>query len=140
MTESAGPCLPDLRRDPLPRPRRVWGGHPPEPTPTSADQGDPPDQRDEPRRSRPTASHPEPGPPAVNALTCTCESRRGDSNPQPPDYKSGALPVAPRRRDMGTSPGTRIGTPQGTTAQRGVGWSCVAETAATPVGALLSAR
>src|SRR4051812_14647197 len=25
-------------------------------------------------------------------------SRRGDSNPEPPDYKSGALPVAPRRR------------------------------------------
>ena|SRR5262245_22601326 len=26
-------------------------------------------------------------------------SRRGDSNPQPLDYKSSALPVAPRRRD-----------------------------------------
>ncbi len=40
-------------------------------------------------------------------------SRRGDSNPQPPDYKSGALPVAPRRRDAGTGPGTRIGTSEG---------------------------
>ena len=25
-------------------------------------------------------------------------SRRRDSNPEPPDYKSGALPFAPRRR------------------------------------------
>jgi hypothetical protein len=25
-------------------------------------------------------------------------SRRGDSNPQPPVYKTGALPIAPRRR------------------------------------------
>jgi hypothetical protein len=27
-------------------------------------------------------------------------SRRRDSNPQPPDYKSGALPIAPRRRAL----------------------------------------
>ena len=26
------------------------------------------------------------------------QSRRGDSNPQPPVYKTGALPIAPRRR------------------------------------------
>src|SRR3954447_6007957 len=37
-------------------------------------------------------------------------SRRGDSNPEPLDYKSSALPIAPRRRDPGTGPGTRIGT------------------------------
>ncbi len=49
-------------------------------------------------------------PPPSGRLSCV--SRRGDSNPQPPDYKSGALPVAPRRRDTGTRPGTRIGTRQ----------------------------
>src|SRR3954447_14292771 len=42
------------------------------------------------------------------------ESRRGDSNPEPLDYKSSALPIAPRRQSMGTSPGARIGTTQGT--------------------------
>src|SRR3954447_22959732 len=30
-------------------------------------------------------------------------SRRRDSTPEPPDYKSGALPVAPRRRDGRTT-------------------------------------
>src|SRR3954449_6271397 len=38
------------------------------------------------------------------------ESRRGDSNPEPLDYKSSALPIAPRRRTCGTSPAPRIGT------------------------------
>jgi hypothetical protein len=31
-------------------------------------------------------------------MTWSGGSRRRDSNPEPPDYKSGALPVAPRRR------------------------------------------
>jgi hypothetical protein len=36
-------------------------------------------------------------------------SRRGDLNPQPSDYKSGALPVAPRRRYPGRPPNRRSG-------------------------------
>ena len=36
-------------------------------------------------------------------------SRRRDSNPEPPDYKSGALPIAPRRRALVMVLGARFG-------------------------------
>ena len=35
------------------------------------------------------------------------QSRRGDSNPQPPVYKTGALPIAPRRRTTVAEPPQR---------------------------------
>ena len=37
-------------------------------------------------------------------MTMTDQSRRGDSNPQPPAYKADALPIAPRRPTISRYP------------------------------------
>src|SRR5665811_1722206 len=48
------------------------------------------------------------------------QSRRGDSNPQPPVYKTGALPVAPRRRSTVAEDSSAAAGRRNLTCPRGI--------------------